>query len=193
MTTDTLLRRVWGAVGEFFTHPPRWLARAVRVVTAIEIALGACLLLLMLFLVLVQAGQRYLPVDGWPWTGELARFGLVWITFVTAGVLVSSDSHIALEMVDSVRSEPVRRVTRVIACLVVAAVGVGLTAEAWELTSTQGLIKSPALQMPMSWLYGLSMVGFVSTTVRAVVAAVRYAVLGVPEPTYDDVVEGHAG
>ena len=23
---------------------------------------------------LLQAGQRYLPFDGWPWTGELARF-----------------------------------------------------------------------------------------------------------------------
>ena len=40
----------------------------------------------------------------------------------------------------------------------------------------------------MSWLYGISLIGFVSTTVRALVAAVRYAVLGVPEVTYDDVV-----
>ncbi len=41
----------------------------------------------------------------------------------------------------------------------------------------------------MSWLYGLSMIGFVSTTVRASVAAVKYAVLGVPEPTYDELPE----
>ncbi len=104
----------------------------MRVLTAIELAIGAAALLLIFFLVLVQALQRYLPVDGWSWTGELARFCLVWLTFVVAGVLVSSDSHIAIEMIDAVRS-PTSAVVRVISCLVVAAVGVGLTAEAWAL------------------------------------------------------------
>ena len=114
------------------------MSRSVRVVTAIELAIGAATLLLIFFLVLVQAGQRYLPFDGWSWTGELARFSLVWLTFVVAGVLVTSDSHIAIEMIDVVRSPLVRRVVRVISCLVVAAIGVGLSAEAWELTMEPG-------------------------------------------------------
>ena len=166
----------------FFTDPPAWVSRIVRVVTAIELAIGALALLLIFFLVLAQAGQRYLPFDGWSWTGELARFSLVWLTFVVAGVLVTSDSHIAIEMIDMVRSPLVRRVVRVISCLVVAAIGVGLSAEAWELTSTQGLLKSPAMRMPMSWLYGISLIGFVSTTIRALVAAIVFAVVGAPEP-----------
>ena len=171
------------------TDPPRWLSRSTRALTAIELGIGVLALLLIFFLVLVQALQRYLPFDGWSWTGELARFSLVWLTFVVAGVLVSSDSHIAIEMVDAVRNPLVRRVVRVLSCLVVAAVGVGLTAEALSLTMDQGILKSPAMRMPMSWLYGLSMIGFVSTTVRASVAAVKYAVLGVPEPTYDELPE----
>ena len=73
-----------------------------------------------------------------------------------------------------------------ISCLVVAAVGFGLTAEAWSLTMDQGILKSPAMRMPMSWLYAISLIGFVSTTVRATIAAVRFAVVGVPEPRYDD-------
>ncbi len=166
----------------FFTDPPAWVSRSVRVVTAIELAIGAATLLLIFFLVLVQAAQRYLPFDGWSWTGELARFSLVWLTFVVAGVLVTSDSHIAIEMIDAVRSPLVRRIVRVISCLVVAAVGVGLSAEAWELTMSQAVLKSPAMRMPMSWLYGISLIGFVSTTIRAVVAAVVFAVVGAPEP-----------
>ena len=31
------------------------------------------------------------------------------------------------------------------------------------------------------------MIGFVSVVVRSLIAAVTYAVLGAPEPTYDDV------
>ena len=72
-----------------FETPPRWLSRTVRGVTAVELGIGVAALLLIFFLVLVQAAQRYLPVDGWSWTGELARFALVWLTFVVAGVLVT--------------------------------------------------------------------------------------------------------
>jgi len=166
---------------------PPWLARLGKVLTALELSVGVAALLMIFGLVLLQAGQRYLPIDGWPWTGELARFCLVWLTFVVAGVLVTHDSHISIEMIDMVRGDLLRRVVRVVSCLVVAAIGLGLCREAWELMDTQSILKSPAMQMPMSWLYGISIIGFVSVTVRALVAAVRYAVLGVPEPTFDDV------
>lgn len=179
-----------GRVAAVFADPPRWLARTARWLTAFEIALGAVALLLIFFLVLVQAGQRYLPIDGWSWTGELARFSLVWLTFVVAGVLVTTDSHIAIEMIDGFGTATLRRVVRVLACLIVAAVGYGLAREAWELVDTQAVLTSPAMQMPMSWLYGISMIGFVSTVVRALVAAVRFAVLGPPEPDHGDVVAG---
>ena len=130
-----------------------------------------------------RPAQRYLPIDGWPWTGELARFCLVWLTFVVAGVLVTNDSHISIEMIDMVPGVALRRVVRVLSCLIVAVIGVGLCAEAWELMQTQGILKSPAMQMPMSWLYAISLIGFVSVVVRSLIAAVQYAVLGVPEPT----------
>jgi TRAP-type C4-dicarboxylate transport system permease small subunit len=164
-----------------FTSPPGWLARLTRWITRLELALGAVALLLIFFLVLVQALQRHLPFDGWPWTGELATFSLVWLTFVVAGVLVTKDAHIAIEMVDAVPSPALRRVTRVVSCLIVAAVGVWLTVEAWTLTEEQGVLKSPALRMPMSWLYGICLLGVVSVVVRAVVAAARYAIVGVPD------------
>jgi TRAP-type C4-dicarboxylate transport system permease small subunit len=174
-----------GRLKAIFNDPPRPLDWTVRVVTAIEIAIGAAALLLIFFLVLMQALQRYLPLEGWPWTGELARFCLVWLTFVVAGVLVSSDSHIAIETIDAVRSPLVRRIVRVISCLVVAAVSFGLTVEAWSLTQEQDIVKSPAMRMPMSWLYGISLIGFVSATIRASIAAVTYAVVGEPERPED--------
>jgi TRAP-type C4-dicarboxylate transport system permease small subunit len=170
-----------GPVAGFLRQPPPWLALASRAVTFVELALGALAVLFIFFLVLLQAGQRYLPIDGWSWTGELARFSLVWLTFVVAGVLVSRDGHVSIEMVDSIPNRLVVRVARVVSSLIVAAVGVGLTAAAWELTQTQGGITSPALRMPMSWFYAISLIGFVSTTIRAVIAAVSFAVLGVPE------------
>ena len=87
-------------------------------------ALAGAALLMIFGLVLIQAAQRYLPIDGWSWTGELARYSLVWLTFVAAGVLVTRDGHIALQIVDSLRSEIVVRSIHVFALLVVAATGV---------------------------------------------------------------------
>ena len=55
---------------------PPWLTRLGRVLTAVELSIGVAALLLIFGLVLLQAGQRYLPIDGWPWTGELA--GSAW-------------------------------------------------------------------------------------------------------------------
>jgi TRAP-type C4-dicarboxylate transport system permease small subunit len=152
------------------------------VLTGIELGIGVLALALIYGLVMVQVLQRYLPVEGWSWTGELARFCLVWLTFVVSGVLVTRDAHIAIETIDVVRSPVVRRVVRVVSCLTVAAIGAALTAEAWSLMQTQGILRSPAMEMPMSWLYAISIVGFVSTTLRAVIAAVGFAVLGAPEP-----------
>jgi TRAP-type C4-dicarboxylate transport system permease small subunit len=151
----------------------------LRAITAFEIGLGAVNVVLIFGLVLVQALQRYLPFEGWSWTGELSRFSLVWLTFTVAGVLVTKDGHIAIEMVDGIRSPLVQRVVRVVCCLVVAGTGVLLVAEAWSLTASQGIIKSPAMRMPMSWFYAIALIGFVSTVVRALLAAARFAIVGV--------------
>jgi TRAP-type C4-dicarboxylate transport system permease small subunit len=160
--------------------PTRWWSRPVRVITNIEIGLAATALVVMLLCVLVQAGQRYLPFDGWTWTGELARYCLVWLAFVMTGVLVTMDGHIALEMVDLIKNEWVVRVVRVFACLVVAVIGAAFAVEAWALMANQSQLKTPSLRMPMSWVYALPFLGFVSTAVRGVVAAVLFAVKGVP-------------
>lgn len=81
----------------------------------IEVSIAGLAAALIFVLVLVQAGQRYLPIDGWTWTGELARYGLVWVTFTAAGVLVTRDGHIALQLVDNLKSQVAVRAIHVIA------------------------------------------------------------------------------
>jgi TRAP-type transport system small permease protein len=147
----------------------------VALVTKVETGLAAAALVLIFLLVLVQAAQRYLPVAGWAWTGELARFCLVWLTITVAGVLVTSDSHIALQLVDGLKNPTVLRVVRVFASLTVAAIGAAFALEAWDLMISQGRLRSPSLRMPLTWLYLFPFLGFLSTAVRGVVAAIMFA------------------
>jgi len=150
----------------------------VTVMTAIELTIGAVSVMLILILVFIQAAQRYLPFDGFPWTGELARFSLVWLTFSVAGLLVTSRSHIALEIVDAIPNLTLVRVIQVFALVVLAATGVGLTLEAWALVATQGILKSPVLRIPMSWVYVPVLIGAASTAIRATISAIEVAVHG---------------
>jgi TRAP-type transport system small permease protein len=154
-------------------------SRVVRVVTGIELGLAAAVTVLMFLLVLLQAAQRYLPIEGFTWTGELARFCLVWLAFVMTGVLVTTDGHIALEMVDLIKNETVLRVIRVFAAATVAVIGAGFAVEAWDLITSSGPLRSPSLRLPMSWFYVLPFIGFVSTAIRAALAAVDIAVHGI--------------
>lgn len=162
------------------SQDPSRTARVVRVVTAVEVAAAGVTAAMIFVLVLIQAGQRYLPVDGWTWTGELARYSLVWLTFTAAGVLVSRDGHIALQVVDRIPSRAVVRVVHVVALLVVAATGFGFAWACWSLMADSGSLTTPALGLPMRWVYALPLVGFLSTGVRAAVAATEVARHGVP-------------
>ncbi|MBB4931587.1 TRAP-type C4-dicarboxylate transport system permease small subunit [Lipingzhangella halophila] len=156
-------------------------ARAVlRWVGGAEQVVGGLLVLLIFVLMLVQAGQRYLPVGGWLWTGELARFSLVWLTFALAGYLMGRDGHISLKLVDYAASGAVLRGVRIFANVVVAAVCVGYAAEAYELLRQPSIQTSPSLGIPVRWIFAVPFVGLSLTAIRAVLA------IAVPRADADD-------
>src|SRR5690606_39444609 len=66
----------------------------------VEQVLGAVLLFVLLGLTIALVLQRYFKM-GWPGTGELARFMMVWGTFLVAGYLVAyPPGHITIAVVD---------------------------------------------------------------------------------------------
>ncbi|MEU3019888.1 MULTISPECIES: TRAP transporter small permease subunit [unclassified Nocardiopsis] len=149
------------------TGPPSPARRVVRCLERAELAVGALLLTLVFALMLVQATQRHLPVAGWVWTGELARFGLVWLTFSLVGYLVGRDEHITLKLVDHVARGRVLRGVWVLANVVVAAVSFGFVLEAASLVFGGSPQSTPALDIPLSWTYVIPMIGLSLAALRA--------------------------
>ena len=164
----------------------RALHRAITVVGIAELSLGAVSLAVVFALMLVQAGQRYLPFEGIAWTGEVSKFALIWMTFSAMGLLVTLRGHIALEVVDTFKNRMVVRVVQVFALLIVAVTAVGLLVASIELVETQGILKSPVLRIPMSLVYIPVLIGSLSTVIRAIVAAIDIAVHGPVEATGSD-------
>lgn len=145
--------------------------RLLSAMTRLELAFGALMLLMILVLVFMQAAQRYMPGEGAPWTGELSRFAMAWLTFSVAGILVTLRGHITLEVVDTLPAPRLVRTVQVFSLLIVAVVAVGLSCEAWSLVSTEDQISSPVLGLPMSVVYIPVLAGMISTIIRSLLAA----------------------
>ncbi|HEX6325412.1 MAG TPA: TRAP transporter small permease subunit [Jiangellaceae bacterium] len=152
--------------------PPRYrrgVAKVLRVVEIVEGTIGALLLLGILVLVMVQVTVRFSALGGWAWTGELARFSLVWLTFVLAGYLLGRDQHISFDLIDFLLPERALRVVRVISYVIVAAICAAFVYDGVGLIDAQSFIKSSAAEIPMSFVYLIPTVGFALTGIRALI------------------------
>lgn len=154
----------------------RWLSLA-------EAITGAVLLTTIFALMLLQATQRYLPTGGWVWTGELARFSLVWLTFAMSGYLLARDGHVTLKLIDHVTTGLPRRLVWIFANATVAVVCLNLAYEAFELIGSPSRQTSPALGLPVGYFYVIPLAGLVLTTVRSAVAVFRPAPAAGEEPS----------
>lgn len=163
------------------------LAAALRWAGVAEQGAAMALIVMVFVLILIQVAQRFLPVSGWVWSGELARYGLVWLTFVLAGYLTGRDEHIALELVDYVVKGRPQAWVKAFANLVVAAISVGFVWEAWTLVTGESRQTSPALGLPLTWVYTVPLVGF---TLTALHALLRIVVRVTPADDQPDTTEG---
>lgn len=154
-----------------FRAPLHWLSLG-------EQAIGVLLLVVLLVLVLVQVGQRYVPGTGLPATGELARLAMVWLTFVLSGYLLAHDRHIAIHVVDYFLPVRVLGAVQLLGHVIVTITCLALAYATWNLIASDRGVVTSAAQIPETLVYGVALAGFVLTFIRAVVTVV---VLDLPE------------
>ncbi|MEV0394465.1 TRAP transporter small permease [Polymorphospora rubra] len=146
--------------------PPAW-HRISGWIDRTERFLGATFLALVLLLVLVQVLQRITVGSGWAWTGEIAKYGMVWSTFILAGHLLRRGLHLRLEVIDrwlGPRSE--RLVTRLTDALV-ALICIGLTWAGYGLVTAPFVGAAPASGLSLRIVYLISVVGLGLTALAA--------------------------
>ncbi|MET8523547.1 TRAP transporter small permease [Nocardioides sp. NPDC004968] len=148
---------------------PRWLVAGLRGLEIVELTIGAILILGIVILVMLQVLARVTPIDNQVWTGELARFSLVWLSFGLAGYLLGRDEHIALDVADHVLPALGQRLVKAFSLLVVAATAAMFGYEGLDLFTSDSPIKSPATGIPLAWIYFIPMVGMALTVLRALI------------------------
>lgn len=142
--------------------------RLLRAIGFAEQAIGTSLIVVILVLVLIQVGQRYIHTfGGWPWTGEIARLSLVWCTFILAGYLMAQDRHITIKAIDFVVQGRALEAVKLLAHVIVLVTCLSMGYATYRLIADDIGQRTPAAGWPLVWVYVLPLIGFLLTAVRA--------------------------
>ena len=144
--------------------------RFMRVLSAVEVAIGVVLFALLFLGVMYQVLGRYFPAIGWVGAGELALLSMVAMTFITTGYLVGRNGHIVLEVFDQVLAgKKLFIALRVVSAIIMVATSLALAYEAFVKIEIEWARASAAMHIPLGTLYVFALVGFLSAAVHSAV------------------------
>jgi len=116
----------------------------------------ATILAVLVTMVLANVIGRYLLGAGITWTDEMARFLVVWLTFLGAVLGLARGAHIGMDIVVSALPALPARALRLFA---LALMVVFLAAWAWyalELVQRSMTFRTPALGVPRGYVYSVA-------------------------------------
>lgn len=144
--------------------------RFMRVLSAVEVAIGVVLFALLFLGVMYQVLGRYFPAIGWVGAGELALLSMVAMTFITTGYLVGRNGHIVLEVFDQVLAgKKLFIALRVVSAIIMVATSLALVYEAFVKIEIEWARASAAMHIPLGTLYVFALLGFLSAAVHSAV------------------------
>lgn len=130
--------------------------RVLRGIAVVEKALACALIVALLGAVLVQVISRYVFDSPLAWTEEIARFLLVWMTFIAAAYVMSERLHVSVDI--AVAKLGVRAIAAVdtVATLVVVIASAALTIAGVELAqATVGVYAAGVVGFALIALHGI--------------------------------------
>lgn len=144
--------------------------RFMRVLSAVEVAIGVVLFALLFLGVMYQVLGRYFPAIGWVGAGELALLSMVAMTFITTGYLVGRNGHIVLEVFDQILAgRKLFIALRVVSAIIMVATSLALAYEAFVKIEIEWARASAAMHIPLGTLYVFALLGFLSAAVHSAV------------------------
>lgn len=148
------------------------LKKVERVAVWFENALAVLFLTTMIIAVGTQVLSRYfLPVPV-SWTEELARYSLIWLTFIGAAMAIHSKGHFVLEVVLNKMTPKIKYIIQ-IGILIILAVFLAVNAYSSALIlKVLQYQTSAALQVQMSYVYLSMPVGSIFMLIHVIVQLV---------------------
>jgi len=130
------------------------------------------LLLIMLLAVLGQVFFRYVLGTPLRWTEELSRYSYVWLTFIGGAYAIKRRSHICLLYFVQKLPPFGQQVARLLSNVLVFAMFVYVFPSGLRFTLSMYRVLSPALEIPMAFLYLAVILGILLMLFRLVMDSI---------------------
>lgn len=145
--------------------------------------LMACLCLLLIVTTMsTQVVARYVCGNPFPWSEEVARLALIWMTFSSAAYVMAEGRHIAVDLISSRVGQHGKVLIECFGYAVVAGSCSLLLVGGAKFVWYVGKVGSPALGVPKSLWYGAGMVGLLLMAVHSLVNLLQVWKTGKPIP-----------
>ena len=108
------------------------------------------------FIVFCNAAQifcRYVWMSPLSWTDEAMRYAMVWVAFLAGSALVFRQEHMALNIIDAVRSRAVAWLLRAFVLVMILGFAILLVLYGWPLAMRNARQLSPSAQIPLVYAY----------------------------------------
>lgn len=141
-----------------------------------EEILLAGLIAVITFNTCLQCFMRYILKSPLPWTDELSKYCLIYSGFLSVGYCVRSHAMIRVNIIEALISKRAYAVLSMFVTVLMLVFFVLLFDASWKVFGdfyVSGAL-SPALQIPMYYLYGGGVFGFGLGMVRCVQSLILY-------------------
>ena len=122
----------------------------------------------MSVLIFVQVVMRYAFSASLTWSEELARYMFIWLVYFSVSYTARRDKHIKIEAALMIYPKKVRPYIEILSEILVLAFSIFIVFTAWDVgnkISASGQ-HSPALGIPMYFVYIAPFIGFILTAFR---------------------------
>jgi TRAP-type C4-dicarboxylate transport system permease small subunit len=135
-----------------------------------EEAVMAVFLLIMVLASGAQVFMRYVMRSSLSWSEELTRYLFVWTAFMSIGYCYRKGSSLRIDALINILPSKIRKALEIIVSLITLALFILLVTVSKNTMMSRAtqMQVSPAMQMPVSWLYASTVVGFTIGIIRVI-------------------------
>lgn len=130
-------------------------------------------LVLIMGVILLQTFARYVIFHSLPWSEELSRYLFVVMILFGINIGISQGMMVRIDLVDSFLGKKAKQAFeygRLVLSLAVSGVFFYSTI---DMIKIGGYQVSPAMHLPMNWMYGVLFVGFLFATLSIIVKMIE--------------------
>ena len=133
------------------------------------------LMFAMSIIIFIQVVMRYAFQNSLTWSEELARYLFVWLVYFAVSYTARREKHIRIDAAINIYPKAIRPYIEILSEIIVFgfAVFIAITGiTVYQKITWSGQL-SPAIGLPMQFVYAAPLVGFVLTAIRQLQCIVR--------------------